>query len=308
MFHMDTAQVRSADYDWFRSCWNVVPLSRQDCAISQKHHLQGGCLFVDTKIMGCEGYRGEHEIVHSQEDGLYVTLYNAGGLRFSAGSRESVMQAGDILLWDTSLPGSFDCRTGASGRTILFPRRMVERRLGPGSLISGMQSNRHDPRTLLLRSYLEKLHDLADETTGGALDDLLEFSLELTYLCMIGGENVPDMARTSAAFQDIKNDIRDHIGSEDLTPAASAGRVGMSLRSLQTVLSTHGTTFTVRWSRLLGQVGGEVKLIPDVIMPPVWSSDHGGHAPHDLKRRSVHRPLPGSAPLDPSAVAACCSR
>ena len=244
MFHMDTAQVRSADYDWFRSCWNVVPLSRQDCAISQKHHLQGGCLFVDTKIMGCEGYRGEHEIVHSQEDGLYVTLYNAGGLRFSAGSRESVMQAGDILLWDTSLPGSFDCRTGASGRTILFPRRMVERRLGPGSLISGMQSNRHDPRTLLLRSYLEKLHDLADETTGGAVDDLIEFYLELTYLCMIGGENVPDMARTSAAFQDIKNDIRDHIGSEDLTPAASAGRVGMSLRSLQTVLSTHGTTFT----------------------------------------------------------------
>ena len=25
----------------------------------------------------------------------------------------------------------------------------------------------------------------------------------------------------------------------------------------------------LRWSRLLGQVGGEVKLIPDVIMPPV---------------------------------------
>src|SRR5690606_18668194 len=43
----------------------------------------------------------------------------------------------------------------------------------------------------------------------------------------------------------------------------------------------------LRWSRLLGQVGGEVKLIPDVIMPPVWSSDHGGHAPHDLKHRSV---------------------
>src|SRR5690606_12326037 len=64
----------------------------------------------------------------------------------------------------------------------------------------------------------------------------------------------------------------------------------------------------LRWSRLLGQVGGEVKLIPDVIMPPVWSSDHGGHAPHDLKHRSVHRPLPGFAPLDPSAVAACCSR
>jgi hypothetical protein len=25
----------------------------------------------------------------------------------------------------------------------------------------------------------------------------------------------------------------------------------------------------VRWSRLLGQFGGEVKLLPDVIIPPV---------------------------------------
>ena len=244
MFQMDTAQACSADYDWFRSCWNVVPSNREDCAISQKHRLQGGCLFVDTKIRGCEGHRGEHEFVHSQEDGLYVTLYNAGGLRFSAGSQESVMQAGDILLWDTSLPGSFDCRAGASGRTILFPRRMVERRLGPGNRINGMQSNRHNPRIMLLRSYLENLHDLAGETTEGTLNDLLEASLELTYLCMIGGDDMPDMARTRAAFQDIKKDIRDHVGSEDLTPAASAGRVGMSLRSLQTVLSTHGTTFT----------------------------------------------------------------
>ena len=73
-------------------------------------------------------------------------------------------------------------------------------------------------------------------------------------------------------------------------------------------VSTKVAPLKVRWSRLLGQVGGEVKLIPDVIMPPVWSSDHGGHAPHDLKHRSVHRPLPGFAPLDPSAVAACCSR
>ncbi|MFA7595839.1 MAG: helix-turn-helix domain-containing protein [Novosphingobium sp.] len=244
MFQMDTAQACSAGYDWLRSCWNVVPSSKEDCTISQKHRLQGDCLFVDTKIRGCEGHRGENEIVHSQEDGLYVTLYNAGGLHFSAGSRESVMQAGDILLWDTSLTGSFDCRAGASGRTILFPRRMVERRLGSGNRISGMQSDRHDSRTLLLRSYLEKLHDLAGKTAEYILNDLLEASLELTYLCVIGGDHLPDRARTRAAFQDIRKDIRDHIGSEDLTPAASAARLGMSLRSLQTTLSTHGTTFT----------------------------------------------------------------
>src|SRR5690606_16794158 len=94
---------------------------------------------------------------------------------------------------------------------------------------------------------------------------------------------------------------------------SSVKTVSMLLPGRRPVLSSNLGADSIiierlRWSRLLGQVGGEVKLIPDVIMPPVWSSDHGGHAPHDLKHRSVHRPLPGFAPLDPSAVAACCSR
>ena len=58
-------------------------------------------------------------------------------------------------------------------------------------------------------------------------------------------------------------------------PKVSAGLLRLAL--------AHGAQEKVlgglRWSRLLGQVGGEVKLIPDVIMPPVWSSDHGGMPP-----------------------------
>jgi AraC-like DNA-binding protein len=244
MFQMDTAQACSAGYDWFHSCWSVVPSNPQDCAISQIHRHRGNCLFVDTRISGCQGHRGENEIIHSEEDGLYVTLYNEGGLRFLSGNHESTMQAGDILLWDTGMAGSFDCQTAASGRTILFPRKMVERRLGNSGQIDGMRSNRSDPRTILLRSYLEKLHDLAEDTREDILAELLEASLELTYLCVIDKGDLPGTTQTRATFREIRKEIREHVGSDDLTPAAVANRLGMSLRNLQTVLSAHGTTFT----------------------------------------------------------------
>ena len=244
MSHVHTAQAASADYDWFHNCWNVVSSNTEDCAISQVHRHRGECLFVDTRISGCQGHRGENEIVHSEEDGLYVTLYNEGGLRFLSGNQEATMEAGDILLWDTSMAGSFDCQTAASGRTILFPRRMVERRLGGSSCISGMQSKRQDPRTVLLRSHLEKLHDLAGDTREDILAELLEASLELTYLCVIDREELLGTAQTRAAFHEIKKHIQEHLGSEDLTSAAVADHLGMSLRSLQTVLAAHGTTFT----------------------------------------------------------------
>lgn len=235
---------RPTDYDWFRRCWNVIPSNTEDCSILQTHRHQGDCFFVDTKIGACHGRRGEEEIIHSEEDGLYVTLYYAGGLTFTNRSDEAVMQAGDMLVWDSSLTGAFDCRTGASGRTILFPRKMVERRLGPGKSLYGMQPNRRDPRTALLRSHFEKLHELAGETRGDILKGLMEHSLELTYLCMVSGD---DSYRTCGArnlLEEAKQDIHDHIGSEDLTPADLAARLQTNVRSLQNALSAHGTTFT----------------------------------------------------------------
>jgi AraC-like DNA-binding protein len=244
MSDVHTAPAAPSEYDWFHNCWNIVSSKVEDCAISQVQRHRGDCLFVDTRINDCLGVRGESEISHSEEDGLYVTLYNEGGLRFLSGNTESVMQAGDILLWDTSLPGSFDCRTETSGRTILFPRRMVERRLGSSREIKGMQSNPQDPRTALLRSCLEQLHELADKTREDILSELLEASLELTYLCMVDREELPGTEQTAAAFREIRKDVRDHLGVGALTPAALADRLGMSLKHLQTVLSTHGTTFT----------------------------------------------------------------
>ena len=223
MSHLRPAQAISSGYDWFHSCWSVVPSNPEDCAISQIHRHRGNCLFVDTRISGCQGHRGENEIIHSEEDGLYVTLYNEGGLRFLSGNQESTMQAGDILLWDTGMAGSFDCRTAASGRTILFPRKMVERRLGNSSQIDGMRSNRNDPRTILLRSYLEKLHDLAEDTREDILAELLEASLELTYLCVIDKGDLPGTTQTRATFQEIRKEIQEHVGSHACSCRKSLG-------------------------------------------------------------------------------------
>lgn len=235
---------RPTGYDWFRKCWNVVPLNAEECSVFQTHRRQADCFFVETRIGACRGRRGEDEIVHSEEDGLYVTLYSAGGLTFSARSEETVMRAGDMLLWDTSLAGSFECTTETTGRTILFPRAMVERRLGHGKSLYGMQPDRGDPRTALLRSHFEKLHDLVGKTREDVLKGLLESSLELTYLCMVGDEDISPTRGARVLFEEAKQDIRDHLGSEELTPAALAGRLQTSVRGLQNALSAHGTTFT----------------------------------------------------------------
>lgn len=244
MSGVQTLRDASSGYDWFRSSWNVVAMSGKNCSVWQTHNRRGECLFVRTQISGCRGHRGEQEMAHSGENGLYVTLYDAGSLSFRSDHRESALRAGDILLWDTEVAGSFDCEATASGRTILFPRSMVERRLGSSSNISGLHSDRSDPRTMLLRSHLVQLHQLSNDPRFDRLDDLLEASLELTFLCLSGSGRDPGGKRTHATFEAIRKYVRDHVGTSGLTPALLADQLGMSCRTLQTVLTSHGTTFT----------------------------------------------------------------
>ncbi len=238
------AQASKPDYDWFRQCWEILSPSDDRCNIRQIHRHEADCLFVDTKIGTCRGRRGTNEIVQSSEDGLYVTLYSEGGLRFTSKGTEAVMRAGDILLWDTGMEGSFDCPDGADGRTILFPRKMVERRLGRIDRLYGMQPDPRDARTSLLRGHFQTLHNLAGRTNENIMRALLESSLELTFLCSVQEDEVSLDSGTRSAFEMIRRDISEHIASADLSPLAASQRLGMGVRRLQNVLSAHGKTFT----------------------------------------------------------------
>ena len=240
-------QLGSADapeYDWFRDTWELLSQASGKCQIEQSHRRQAGCSFFDSTISNCAARRGEKEVERSLEDGLYITLYSQGELRFRSRDEESVLRAGDFLLWETGTQGEFECGDLTAGQTILFPRRMVERRLGRMNRISAMQPDPRDPRTVLLRSHFEMLHQLAGRTEESIMRALLETSLELTYLCSVREGVLFRNGSAEAVYARIRQDIAEHLASDELSPLTVSRRVGMSVRQLQQVISTQGKTFT----------------------------------------------------------------
>lgn len=214
--------------------------ARSSKAIADKR----AALSFDSTISNCAARRGEKEVERSLEDGLYITLYSQGELRFRSRDEESVLRAGDFLLWETGTQGEFECGDLTAGQTILFPRRMVERRLGRMNRISAMQPDPRDPRTVLLRSHFEMLHQLAGRTEESIMRALLETSLELTYLCSVREGVLFRNGSAEAVYARIRQDIAEHLASDELSPLTVSRRVGMSVRQLQQVISTQGKTFT----------------------------------------------------------------
>ena len=233
-----------AGYDWFRETWELLSPASDDCQIEQSHRHVAGCLFADSRISNCAARRGEREIERSPEDGLYITLYSRGGLRFHSRHEESVLKAGDILLWETDTQGAFECRGSATGQTILFPRPMVERRLGRMKSLAAMQPDPRDPRTALLRSHFQTLYQLAGRTEGSIMRALLETSLDLTYLCLVRDDAPVSGSPDTSAYKKIRQHIADNLAAENLSPLTAARQLGMSVRQLQKVLCAHGKTFT----------------------------------------------------------------
>lgn len=246
MERTETQSVREAGagYDWFRETWELLSPASDDCRIEQSHQRVAGCLFASSRISNCAARRGVREIERSPEDGLYITLYNRGGLRFHSRDEESVLKAGDMLLWETDTQGAFECRESATGQTILFPRSMVERRLGRVQSLAAMQPDPRDPRTALLRSHFETLHQLVGRTEESVMRALLETSLDLTYLCLVRDDASLSGRSDTSGYARIRQDIADNLAAENLSPLTAARRLGMSVRHLQKVLCAEGTTFT----------------------------------------------------------------
>lgn len=230
--------------DWLRKFWRITPSSHSRFEVVQRIRSQSNCRILEIGVTPCSGRRDENEIKQAVNDGLYVTLYKRGGSEFKAEDNELIMGPGDLLLWNPGSPASFRCTSSSLGQTIVFPRDMVERRLGDRNLIGNVCPNGQDPRTALLKSHIHQIVSLPDNFDGRFSNHLLELTLELIFLCSSDlCEPRGKSPKSKKLFDRINLEIQSNLCEKDLCIAKISEVIGISVKNIQTVISSHGTTF-----------------------------------------------------------------
>lgn len=218
----------------------------------------GDLVLVDCAASPFRGHRGQSVIggqrEREQSDQILGFQFVCRGVEtVREGSRQLALTAGDVVLWDGTLPTDVEIVEAFYKRTLLFPRERVLAlcpRLGEVNAFPSLSES--GPARLLVRymnalvAELPRLDSAAGNAAANAALELLRAAIEPTL--------PPSRSVARAAMRsEIRRYVRTHLHEPALSPASIAQAYAMSVRALHALFedADESVAGLVRSERLL---------------------------------------------------------
>jgi AraC family transcriptional activator of tynA and feaB len=229
----ETAAPRGAARDGFRGRVTQRPLGR--LAIAQiGSQAQRVC-------------RTETDITRSPRAGYYANLQLRGSCRTTQDGRATVTQPGDLTVVDTERPFAFEFSDDFAQLSFYVPGQLLDAQLEQ-PVRTATRIRTVGGVGAALRHTLQALEpDGLPETAAGRL---AVHAGGLLAVALNGPADPGPAARHRAGLLDAAlADVAEHLADDDLSPAATARRLGISVRQLHQVFGAHERTFGVELRR-----------------------------------------------------------
>lgn len=192
--------------------------------------------------------RSEAKLRQDADDRIMI-LINRGETPMSVRQfgRKTELKCDEMTVLTMDMPS--ECSTPKSGHShvILLPREILEQAGRMLELLSATRLKTHRIAQLLLSQNVQHLlcaeEDL-DQSLETASGEYIA-QLAATVLRIRGSQSAtPQTGKPGTRIADIRKQIARSYRVPDLGPGAVGARLGMSARSIQHVLSQHGSTFS----------------------------------------------------------------
>jgi AraC-like DNA-binding protein len=190
--------------------------------------------------------RTEADIDRSPRLGHYANLQVRGTCLTVQDGRATVQRPGDIAIVDTSRPFTFEFSDDFQQLSLHLPGRLLADQVdGPIRTASRIQTV--SGVGAALRHTLHALHDDDLAPTAAA-----RLGIHASGLLAVAIEAPADPQRGGRLLDAALDDIAEHLTENGLSPAATATRLGISVRLLHQLFGGHERSFggEVRWQRL----------------------------------------------------------
>ncbi|MDX8496583.1 helix-turn-helix domain-containing protein [Mesorhizobium sp. VK22B] len=268
---VSTADVHPRDaFDYWHEelCKKVVP---HDCTPEDRQTFSAktqSAPLADIALVQYESTPMENDVTgrhvaRANSDELLIRLQTAGIFLFEQDGREGVLEAGDILLFDTRRPFRGRYLNGAKELILKVPRRQLEARIGDVRQAVARPIKRLEAEHGLTSSYLEMLPTYSGRLDAAAAELVRDHALDLVALslakAMDRGKPRLSSAR-SLVLVNVRVAVEARLSDPSLDAAAVAAAAGVSVRYANTVLAEDGTSITrLIWSRRLERCRGALE-------------------------------------------------
>lgn len=233
--------------------WSVQELGTDTGGFSAsvRRRYLADLILVDCSCDPCSGTRGAHEIASTDDEYLVLLMTLAGREMVGQGDRQSRLRPGSVVVWDSAQPAHFVVQEALVKRSLIVPKTALAEVGSRGLLQTGTVLDKTAPAVTLLSGYLDGLSRTLDDLPLGALPAARNATIELLAAAL---QDVPTgpPGNPAVILAAAETHIERHLADPDLTPAAVAAGVGVSLRSLQRAFegSSGSVAGTIRTRRL----------------------------------------------------------
>ncbi|MFA7597185.1 MAG: helix-turn-helix domain-containing protein [Novosphingobium sp.] len=225
--------------------WELEAANPGEYQARMRAHDHYGVVFTDLRFEKMRGYRSDNQIVNSR-DAFYVLLFFLeGGEYISQDEGVTLTRSGDIFLWDTSRPLSFESIEVTRCLSTFFPTWMVNQIAPHLQNLSGRRLSGDDELGAILGNHISVIHDTIDSAPENARPNLLRATLHLAGACFqpASGHSQTTLYQKKLVAR-IEKHIRENLLDVDFGAEACAEAFWISSRYMRRIMKNAGTSFT----------------------------------------------------------------
>jgi AraC-like DNA-binding protein len=200
-------------------------------AFSANGHLFDGLLSVNVYCDSLTGVSGSGQ----DHDPIVADMVTSGSLRFAGKGGERIVTPGQVCIRDTKASWQFSCSPGTRIRVVSIPRQFLIPRIGsPRALERAFVADAQTPEVRFLANFLEAVEKSSvDLGRSARVQNLAVDACAALFSGMLSGRSEMTPASHSRTLAETaKNIIEKNLDRHDLSPAAVARIMGVSIRSL----------------------------------------------------------------------------
>jgi AraC family transcriptional activator of tynA and feaB len=194
--------------------------------------------------------RTDRDIAQAPRPGYYANLQVRGTSAMAQGGRVAVLRPGDVAVVDTGQPFTFEFPTDFRQLSFFIPRAVLAAEV-PGRVPTATAIDTATGVGAAVRHAMVALTRTSPAAANAARLASLTSGMLAVALAAAAGTDVEE-ARSVRTYRAALADIEEHLADEDLSPAATAQRLGISVRWLHGLFAGRERSYAtvVRWRRL----------------------------------------------------------
>lgn len=222
--------------------WRLSKRPHSDFAASLTMRQFDGYRLIKCACDATRGSRSVNEIANTSERALSLLHLRNGKEAITIADSEIILHAGDLVLWDSERPMTFEVPERLEKLTLMFPHSALTSIFPNAQDYVGRVITRRPGLSTLLTGYLETLGEQMWTMSSEDLTAAMKPTMDLLATVLTMESRLPQQSLRALSLTRVQQYIVKNLADPELSPTTIAAGNGITVRYLHHLFEDVGSS------------------------------------------------------------------